>query len=218
MGLWMIQNVRREHEKKYSWGDYVVMSKAVKGFDSIVDVNDQRFLAPESMIAAIQEYCRETNQKVPETPGEIALCVYDSLAVCYAKAVKTIESITGYKFETIHIVGGGSMNGYLNELTAKRTGLKVMAGPVEATAIGNIIAQLLYDGAVKTIDEAKEKLNGVTLESLVVISRVAKAVKILIDKGILNAEDFPLLLHADEILTEKKPVDLPWEKFAFRDF
>lgn len=156
MGLWMIQNVRREHEKKYSWGDYVVMSKAVKGFDSIVDVNDQRFLAPESMIAAIQEYCRETNQKVPETPGEIALCVYDSLAVCYAEAVKTIESITGYKFETIHIVGGGSMNGYLNELTAKRTGLKVMAGPVEATAIGNIIAQLLYDGAVKTIDEAKE--------------------------------------------------------------
>lgn len=156
MGLWMIQNVRREHEKKYSWGDYVVMSKAVKGFDSIVDVNDQRFLAPESMIAAIQEYCRETNQKVPETPGEIALCVYDSLTVCYAKAVKTIESITGYKFETIHIVGGGSMNGYLNELTAKRTGLKVMAGPVEATAIGNIIAQLLYDGAVKTIDEAKE--------------------------------------------------------------
>ena len=156
MGLWMIQNVRREHEKKYSWGDYVVMSKAVKGFDSIVDVNDQRFLAPESMIAAIQEYCRETNQKVPETPGEIALCVYDSLAVCYAKAVKTIESITGYKYETIHIVGGGSMNGYLNELTAKRTGLKVMAGPVEATAIGNIIAQLLYDGAVKTIDEAKE--------------------------------------------------------------
>ncbi len=156
MGLWMIQNVRREHEKKYSWGDYVVMSKAVKDFDSIVDVNDQRFLAPESMIAAIQEYCRETNQKVPETPGEIAFCVYDSLAVCYAKAVKTIESITGYKFETIHIVGGGSMNGYLNELTAKRTGLKVMAGPVEATAIGNIIAQLLYDGAVKTIDEAKE--------------------------------------------------------------
>ena len=76
--------------------------------------------------------------------------------MCYAKAVKTIESITGYKFETIHIVGGGSMNGYLNELTAKRTGLKVMAGPVEATAIGNIIAQLLYDGAVKTIDEAKE--------------------------------------------------------------
>lgn len=156
MGLWMIQNVRREHEKKYSWGDYVVMSKAVKDFDSIVDVNDQRFLAPESMIVAIQEYCRETNQKVPETPGEIAFCVYDSLAVCYAKAVKTIESITGYKFETIHIVGGGSMNGYLNELTAKRTGLKVMAGPVEATAIGNIIAQLLYDGAVKTIDEAKE--------------------------------------------------------------
>ena len=81
--------------------------------------------------------------------------MYDSLAVCYAKAVKVVENITGYKFNTIHIVGGGSMNGYLNELTAKRTGLKVMAGPVEATAIGNIIAQLLFDGAVKDIDTAK---------------------------------------------------------------
>ena len=155
MGLWMIQSVRREHEKKYSWGDYVVMAKAVKDFDSIVDVNDQRFLAPQSMIEAIRDYCRETHQKVPETPGELALCVYDSLAVCYAKAVKVVENITGYKFNTIHIVGGGSMNGYLNELTAKRTGLKVMAGPVEATAIGNIIAQLLFDGAVKDIDTAK---------------------------------------------------------------
>lgn len=156
MGLWMIQSVRREHEKKYSWGDYVVMAKAVKDFDSIVDVNDQRFLAPQSMIEAIRDYCRETHQKVPETPGELALCVYDSLAVCYAKAVKVVENITGYKFNTIHIVGGGSMNGYLNELTAKRTGLKVMAGPVEATAIGNIIAQLLFDGAVKDIDTAKD--------------------------------------------------------------
>ncbi len=155
MGLWMIQSVRREHGKKYSWGDYVVLSKEVKDFDSIVDVNDQSFLAPDSMIGAIQDYCRKTNQKVPETPGEIALCVYDSLAVCYAKAIETIEKVTGYKFDTIHIVGGGCQNGYLNELTAKRTGRKVMAGPVEATAIGNAISQLLFDGAVKDLGEAK---------------------------------------------------------------
>ena len=151
----MIQCVRKEHEKKYSWADYVVLSKAVKNFDSIVDVNDPSFLAPDSMIEAIKDYCRKTNQKVPETPGEIALCVYDSLAVCYAKAIKNIEEITGYKFDTINIVGGGCQNGYLNELTAKRTGRKVIAGPVEATAIGNALAQLLYDGAVKDIAEAK---------------------------------------------------------------
>ncbi|MBQ7642985.1 MAG: rhamnulokinase, partial [Clostridia bacterium] len=132
MGLWMIQNVRKEHKKQYSWGDYVVMAKGVKDFSSIVDVNDSRFLAPASMIDEIKAYCAETNQKVPETAGEIALCVYDSLAVCYAKAIDEIESITGYKFDSIHIVGGGCQNAYLNELTAKRTGRKVVAGPVEA--------------------------------------------------------------------------------------
>lgn len=156
MGLWMIQCVRREYNKKYSWGDFVTLSKEVKDFDSIVDVNDASFLAPASMIDAIKEYCRKTEQKVPETPGEIALCVYDSLAVCYKKAVETVEKVTGYSFDTIHIVGGGCQNEYLNELTAKRTGRKVVAGPVEATAIGNALSQLIYDGAVKDVIEAKE--------------------------------------------------------------
>ncbi len=156
MGLWMIQCVRREYNKKYSWGDFVTLSKEVKDFDSIVDVNDNSFLAPASMIEAIKDYCRKTGQKVPETPGEIALCVYDSLAVCYKRAVETVERVTGYKFDTIHIVGGGCQNAYLNELTAKRTGRRVVAGPVEATAIGNALSQLLYDGAVKNINEAKE--------------------------------------------------------------
>lgn len=155
MGMWMIQCVRREYDKKYSWADFVRMSKEVKDFDSIVDVNDSSFLAPDSMIGAIKEYCRKTGQKVPETPGEIALCVYDSLAVCYKKAVETVESVAGYKFDTIHIVGGGCQNGYLNELTAKRTGKTVVAGPVEATAIGNALTQLLYDGVFKTLDEGK---------------------------------------------------------------
>lgn len=156
MGLWMIQCVRREYNKKYSWGDFVTLSKEVKDFNSIVDVNDNSFLAPASMIEAIKDYCRKTGQKVPETPGEIALCVYDSLAVCYKRAVETVERVTGYKFDTIHIVGGGCQNSYLNELTAKRTGRRVVAGPVEATAIGNALSQLLYDGAVKNINEAKE--------------------------------------------------------------
>ncbi len=156
MGLWMIQSVRKEHEKKYSWGDYVVMAKEVKDFNSIVDVNDSVFLSPESMIGSIKDYCKKTGQKVPETPGELALCVYDSLAVCYDKAIKNVEEITGYKFDAIHIVGGGCQNSYLNELTEKRTGKKVVAGPVEATAIGNALAQIIYDGAVADMDEAKD--------------------------------------------------------------
>ena len=155
MGLWMIQCVRREYNKKYSWADFVKLSKEVKDFNSIVDVNDSSFMAPASMIDAIKAYCAKTGQKVPETPGEIALCVYDSLAVCYNKAIETVEKVTGYKFNVIHIVGGGCQNDYLNELTAKRTGRKVVAGPVEATAIGNALAQLLYDGAVSDINEAK---------------------------------------------------------------
>lgn len=155
MGLWMIQCVRREYNKKYSWADFVKLSKEVKDFNSIVDVNDSSFMAPASMIDAIKAYCAKTGQKVPETPGEIALCVYDSLAVCYNRAIETVEKVTGYKFNVIHIVGGGCQNGYLNELTAKRTGRKVVAGPVEATAIGNALAQLLYDGAVSDINEAK---------------------------------------------------------------
>ncbi len=156
MGLWMIQCVRREYDKKYSWADFVKLSEEVKDFDSIVDVNDRSFLAPASMIEAIRDYCRKTGQKVPETPGEIALCVYDSLAVCYKKAVETVEKVTGKHFDTIHIVGGGCQNGYLNLLTARRTGRKVEAGPVEATAIGNILSQLLYDGAVSDIAAAKD--------------------------------------------------------------
>ena len=155
MGLWMIQCVRREYNKKYSWADFVKLSEEVKDFDSIVDVNDRSFLAPASMIEAIRDYCRKTGQKVPETPGEIALCVYDSLAVCYKTAVETVEKVTGMHFDTIHIVGGGCQNGYLNLLTARRTGRKVEAGPVEATAIGNILSQLLYDGAVTDIAAAK---------------------------------------------------------------
>ena len=111
------------------------------------------------------------------------------------------------------------MQKLLRLFNARENSYYIGLGDLYVTVYGGrtrLVGILLGEGY--TIDEAKEKLSGVTLESLVVISRVAKAVKILIDKGILNAEDFPLLLHADEILTEKKPVELPWEKFAFRDF
>lgn len=156
MGLWMVQCIKKEYDDKYSFVDFVDLAKAVKNFHSIVDVNDHSFFAPESMVKAVQDYCKKTGQQVPETVGEIVLCVYESLAECYAKAVDQIEDITGVKFNEINIVGGGCQNVLLNELTAKATKRTVVAGPVEATATGNLIAQMLAIGDIKTLNEGKQ--------------------------------------------------------------
>ncbi len=156
MGLWIIQNIKKEYNDKYSFTDFVDEAKKAEGFDSLIDVNDLSFFSPKSMINAIKDYCKKTEQKIPETVGEIVLCVYRSLAKCYAEAVKQIEEISGEKFSTINIVGGGCQNVLLNELTAKFTKRKVVAGPIEATAIGNITAQMIALGQVKDVESAKE--------------------------------------------------------------
>ena len=156
MGLWMVQCIKKEYDDKYSFVDFVDLAKNVENFHSIVDVNDLSFFAPESMVKAVQDYCRKTGQQVPETVGEIVLCVYESLAECYAKAVDQIEDITGVKFNEINIVGGGCQNVLLNELTAKATKRTVVAGPVEATATGNLIAQMLAIGDIKSLNEGKQ--------------------------------------------------------------
>ncbi|MBQ3115670.1 MAG: rhamnulokinase [Clostridia bacterium] len=156
MGMWMIQCIKKEYNDKYSFTDFVDEARKAEGFNSIVDVNDLSFFAPESMITAVKEYCKKTNQQVPETVGEIVLCVYTSLAVCYAKAVEQIEEISGVKFSEINIVGGGCQNVLMNELTAKMTKRTVVAGPVEATATGNLLAQILACGQIKSLDEGKK--------------------------------------------------------------
>ena len=156
MGLWMIQCVKKEYNDKYDFNDFVIEAKKVKGEPSILEVNDMSFFAPDSMIDAIKEYCKKTNQKVPETVGEIVLSIYVSLAKCYAEAVKGIEKITGKKYDAIHIVGGGCQNGLLNELTAKYSKRKVVAGPVEATATGNIVCQMIASGEIENVKTAKE--------------------------------------------------------------
>lgn len=145
MGLWMIQSVKKEFEEDLSFGE--ICSRASKEtIASIVDCNDDSFFAPDSMIKAVQDFCAATDQQVPKTVGEIAAVVYNSLAKCYGDTVKEIEEITGNTYDTIYVVGGGANAGYLNELTAKYTGKNVSAGPTEATAIGNIAAQMLHDG------------------------------------------------------------------------
>lgn len=154
MGLWMIQSVKKEFTENLSFAQICEMASK-ETISSIVDCNDDCFLAPKSMIEAVQKFCRDTNQQVPETVGEISSVIYNSLAKCYGDTVEEIEAITGKKYSTIYVVGGGSNAGYLNELTAKYTGRKVSAGPSEATAIGNVIVQMLHDGVFASLPEAR---------------------------------------------------------------
>lgn len=155
MGLWMIQSVRNELGKKHSFAELCSMAEENKDFPSRVDVNDPSFLAPESMIVAIKEYCKKTNQKEPLTVGELTAVIYESLAVCYGQTVREIEQEGQRQYDKIHVIGGGSNADYLNMLTAKATGMTVYAGPSEATAIGNAMAQMIRDGVFSSLGEAR---------------------------------------------------------------
>lgn len=154
MGLWMIQSVKKEFTEDLSFAEICDMASK-ETIPSIVDCNDDSFMAPESMIRAVQDFCRNSGQQVPETVGEISSVIYNSLAKCYKDALEKIEHITGNKYDTIYVVGGGSNAEYLNQLTAKYTGRSVSAGPSEATAIGNIMVQMLHDGVFKDLPEAR---------------------------------------------------------------
>ena len=156
MGLWMIQCIKKEYHDKYSFTDFVTEARKATDFPSRVEVNDLSFFAPESMIEAVKEYCRKTSQKVPETVGEIVFCVYSSLAESYRESVLGIEKLTGKTFPAINIVGGGCQNVLLNELTAKITGRKVITGPIEATATGNILAQMIAAGELGSLAEGRK--------------------------------------------------------------
>ena len=152
---WMIQSVRKELPKKYSYAELCEMAEKVSDFPAVIDVNDGSFLAPDSMIEAIQDYCRKHGERVPESPGELATVIYQNLARSYGETVREIEELTGKRYEKIHVVGGGSNADYLNELTARYTKKEVLAGPGEATALGNLAAQMIAAGELKDIWDAR---------------------------------------------------------------
>ncbi len=158
MGLWMIQSVRHEYDDKYSFAELCAMAAEVKEFPSRVNVNDDCFFAPDSMIKAIQDYCEKSGQAVPQTPGEVSTVVYQSLADSYGETIKEIEAITGKSYDAINIVGGGSNADYLSQLTANSTKKPVYAGPGEATAIGNLTAQMLNAGVFASVEEARKNI------------------------------------------------------------
>ncbi len=155
MGLWMIQEVSRNYDHKYSFAELVELSRKANYFTSVVNVDDPRFLKPSNMIEEIQHYCRETNQVAPRHPGEVAKCVFDSLVRSYQNAIAQIEDIFEKEFTTINIIGGGSRNELLNQMIADATKKEVYAGPIEATAIGNLIVQFIALGEIKDINDAK---------------------------------------------------------------
>ena len=155
-GMWFVQSIRRELDKKYSFGQLADMAAEAKDFPSVVDVCDPRFLAPESMIAEIKEYCRDSGQPVPSTVGEIMQAVYAGLSGAYGKYLDLLKEIVGHPVECIHIVGGGSKDDYLDEMTAKVCGIPVLAGPTECSSIGNILAQMICEGEFTDIAGARQ--------------------------------------------------------------
>ena len=156
MGMWMMQNLRKEFRHDYTFEELYQLAHIGRYFTSTVDVNDAVFLAPQSMRAALQEYCERTGQEAPETECELLYCVYNSLAQCYAETVAEIEEVTGRTFDRIHVVGGGCQDQFLNRLLLQQTGKEVCAGPVEATAIGNLMAQMLKDKVFEDLSEARQ--------------------------------------------------------------
>ncbi len=154
MGLWMIQSVRHEYDDRYSFDEICRMAEENRDFPSLVDVQDNCFLSPESMCGSIRTWCEKHGQKVPQTLGEIASVVYRSLAACYAQTAQELEALTGKEYSKVQVVGGGCQAEYLNQLTADALGKEVYAGPVEASAIGNILVQMWGRGEIKDLDEA----------------------------------------------------------------
>jgi rhamnulokinase len=158
-GLWVVQECRRAWEAAGRTYDYDQLTQmAVEAGPALarISIRDPRFLTAGGMPEKIAALCRETAQPVPATPGQTIRLVLESLATCYGETLRQLEEVTGRKFGTIHIVGGGCRNDLLNQLTADATGCTIVAGPVEATAIGNVLIQALALGHLKSAAHLRE--------------------------------------------------------------
>ena len=157
-GMWLYERCRLEwpeEVRKLSHPELQGSAMQVEPFRSLINPDDQLFASPKSMIGAIQQYCSDTNQPVPETPAEICRCIFDSLALRYKQVFQWLQEFSPFELKTLHVIGGGSLNKYLNQFTANATGATVLAGPQEGTAIGNIMLQAQAAGLVKDIWEMR---------------------------------------------------------------
>jgi rhamnulokinase len=157
-GLWLVQECRRVWNQagaSFRWEDLNRMSESATPLVSLVDPDAPDFLAPADMPAAIREFCRRTGQPVPQSEGAVLRCALESLAMRYRLVLGWLERLVGGPIATIHVVGGGSLNRQLCQATADACQRTVLAGPVEATAIGNVLAQAIAAGDVGSIAEAR---------------------------------------------------------------
>lgn len=159
IGLWLIQESRRAWRKKceeYSYADLERLALEAQPLQSFIDPDAPEFSPPGDMPARVQAFCRRTGQKVPQTVGEIMRCIYESLALKYRFAALQLQDATGKEFTALHILGGGTKDRLLCQMSANSTGLPVIAGPIEATALGNIVIQLVALGKLAGIDDGRE--------------------------------------------------------------
>jgi rhamnulokinase len=158
MGLWLVQGCKRTFEargRSVDYGELVRLASEAPALRSIVDPNDARFLNPPDMPSAIQVYCKDTGQPAPESEGALVRSALESLALKYQATLSSIEELTGQKVEVIHIVGGGSQNTLLNQMTANACNRPVLAGPIEATVLGNVLVQARAAGEIKDLAELR---------------------------------------------------------------
>ncbi|MBO4341667.1 MAG: rhamnulokinase [Clostridia bacterium] len=158
-GLWLIQESRRHwnrHGNNYSYADLEALARKAEPFKCFINPDAPEFLPHGNIPGRIREFCQRTGQPVPENPGEVMRCIYESLAFKYRQTLESIEKCTGKTYPVIHIIGGGTKDTFLSGLTACSTGRKVISGPVEATVFGNLAVQLLSCGDIKSIEEARQ--------------------------------------------------------------
>ncbi len=158
IGLWLIQESRRQWRREgqeYSYARLEQLALAAEPLRSFIDPDDPSFTPPGDIPGRVRAFCQRTGQPVPETVGQVMRCIYESLALKYRFALEQLSRLTGRRFSALHVLGGGAKDGLLCRMTADCTGVPVVAGPVEATALGNILIQLMALGEVQTIREGR---------------------------------------------------------------
>jgi rhamnulokinase len=158
-GMWLLEQCRKEWEAEgtsYTYPEIVALSSSAKAFRALIDPDDAVFANPESMTKAITRYCEKTNQPAPDTHAAYIRCIFDSLALKYKYVFNHLKQMASFPINTLHIIGGGSQNKLLNQFTADAIGVPVVAGPSEATAIGNALIQAKGLGVVNSLQEIRE--------------------------------------------------------------
>ncbi len=158
MGLWLVQECRRtwaSHGGNLSYAELTEMANQTEPFQSVIDPDQAEFFKPGDMPARIRDFCQRTGQIIPENRAAVIRCVLESLALKYRWVLERLEEMVGQRLETIHIIGGGTQNRQLNQFTADATGRQVVAGPVEATALGNLLVQAIALGSIPSLLEGR---------------------------------------------------------------